>query len=99
MLALLINARIAGAICVLEGKVSRLRSGSPGNVVDVQQISNIPSFANFYVVPTNRFYSMLAAAQAGNLTVFVTGDAASCPTAGTFRFGANVIGVDVFRNL
>jgi hypothetical protein len=98
MLAALICPDLAGANCVQEGKVARLRSGV-GNVVDIQNLEfPIPSFDTFYNVPTDRFYAMLAAAQAGNLSVNVTGDAPSCPTTGTFRFGGNVIGVDIFRN-
>jgi hypothetical protein len=98
VLASLISAGTAGATCITEGKISRLRTGSPGFFVDVQALGNLPPFATFYAVGTDRFYSMLAAAQAGNLTVFVTGDAASCPTSGQFRSGGNVIGVDIFRN-
>jgi len=98
VLVLLISAGIARATCVTEGKVSRLRTGSPGNIVDIQALGNLPAFATFYTVGTDRFYSMLAAAQVGNMTVFVTGDAASCPTSGLFRFGGRVIGVDIFRN-
>jgi hypothetical protein len=99
MLAALISPGLAGANCPQEGKVARLRSGTVGNVVDIQNLEfPLPSFDTFYNVPTDRFYAMLAAAQAGNLSVNVTGDAASCPTTGTFRFGGNVIGVDIFRN-
>lgn len=98
VLVLLISAGTAKAICVAEGKVSRLRTGSPGNFVDIAALGNLPAFATFYTVRTDRFYSMLGAAQAGNMTVFVTGDAISCPTSGLFRSGGNVIGVDIFRN-
>lgn len=99
LFALLANAGRAGAICIATGKVSRLRTGAPGNFIDVQTLSNLPSFATFFSVPVNAvFYSTLAAAEAGNLTVNVTGDAASCPSSGTFRSGGNVTGVDIFRN-
>jgi hypothetical protein len=100
MLVSFVGADVAGATCVAGGKVSRLRTGAiVGNFVDIQQYpSNLPAFATFYVVPTTLDYSLLAAAQAGNLTVFVTGDAVSCPTTGTFRSGGTVIDVDIFRN-
>jgi hypothetical protein len=99
MLLSLVGTGIAGATCVAEGKVSRLRTGSPGNVVDIQQgPANLPAFATFFVVATELQYSLLAAAQAGNLTVFVTGTAILCPATGTFRPGGRVIGVDIFRN-
>ena len=94
----LIGAGTARATCVANGKVSRLRTGFVGNFVDVEAFGNLPPFATFYTVGTDRFYSMLAAAQAGNMTVSVTGDATSCPTSGLFRSGGNVIGVDIFRN-
>ena len=99
LFALLVNAGMAEANCTAQGKVSRLRTGSFGNFVDVATPLNLPSFATFFVVPVNGVdYSTLSAAQAGNLTVFVTGDAASCPTTGTFRFGGNVLEIDLFRN-
>lgn len=99
MLAALISPGLAEANCVQEGKVARLRSGTVGNVVDIQTFSfSIPGFDTFYTVPTDRFYAMLAAAQAGNLSVNVTGDASSCPTTGTFRSGGNVLAVDILRN-
>ena len=99
MLLSFVGADVAGATCVAGGKVSRLRTGSTGNFVDIQQYpSNLPAFATFYVVATLLDYSLLATAQAGNLTVFVTGDAASCPTTGTFRSGGTVIDLDIFRN-
>ena len=96
-------AGTAMATCVAEGKISRLRTGSSGNFVDVQAFGNLPPFATFFSISvsmgaTDRVYSMLAAAQAANETVFVTGDAASCPTSGQFRNGGNVISVDIFRN-
>jgi hypothetical protein len=98
MLAAFISPGLAGANCLQEGKVARLRSGV-GDVVDIQNLSlSIPSFDTFYTVPNDRFYAMLAAAQAGNLSVNVTGDAASCSTSGTFRFGGNVIAVDILKN-
>ena len=94
-----IGAGIAGATCVTEGKVSRLRTGPDvGNFVDIQQLSNLPAFATFYTVPTELDYSLLAAAQAGNLTVSVTGNATSCPTTGTFRSGGSITDVDITRN-
>jgi hypothetical protein len=94
-----VSPGLAGADCLQEGKVARLRSGTVGNVVDIQNLSlSIPSFDTFYTVPTDRFYAMLAAAQAGNLSVNVTGDAASCPTTGTFGSGGNVIAVDIAKN-
>ena len=100
LFALLVNAGMAEANCTAQGKVSRLRTGSvAGNFVDIATPSNLPSFATFFVVPVNGVdYSTLSAAQAGNLTVFVTGDAASCPTTGTFRFGGKVLEIDLFRN-
>jgi hypothetical protein len=98
MLVFFVGADIARATCTQQGKISRLRTGSPGSFVDVQQPGNLPGFATFFVVGTDRFFSLLGDAQGANSTVFVTGDAASCPTTGTFRFGGNVIGVDVFRN-
>jgi hypothetical protein len=99
LFALLVNAGMAGANCTAQGKVSRLRTGSFGNFVDVATPSNLPSFATFFTVAvTGVSYSTLAAAEAGNLTVFVTGDAASCPTSGTFRNGGKVLEIDVFKN-
>jgi hypothetical protein len=100
LFALLVNAGIAGAVCTAQGKISRLRTGSfGGNFVDVATPSNLPGFATFFTVPTTGvFYSSLAAAQAGNSTVFVTGDAASCPPSGTFRNGGKVLEVDIFKN-
>jgi hypothetical protein len=98
MLAFLISAGIARATCIQKGKVARLRTGAVGNVVDIEQLNNLPAFSTFFFNPTDREYSMLAAAQAGNVTVVVYGDAASCPTTGTFRDGGNVIAVDLFRN-
>jgi hypothetical protein len=101
LFALLVNAGMAGAVCSAEGKISRLRTGSfAGNFVDVATPSNLPSFATYFTVPVNGVdYSTLAAAQAGNLTVIVTGDAVSCPTSGTFRNGGNVIEIDIYRNM
>jgi formylmethanofuran dehydrogenase subunit C len=103
LLVSFVGADMAGATCVQQGKISRLRSGSaaaesPGNFVDVQEPGNLPSFATFFVVGTDRFFSLLGDAQAANSTVIVTGNAASCPTTGTFRNGGTVIGVDVFKN-
>ena len=101
LVVLLLNAGMAGAVCSAQGKVSRLRTGSfGGNFVDVATPSNLPSFATFFTVPVNGVdYSTLAAAEAGNLTVIVTGDAASCPSSGAFRNGGNVIEVDIYRNM
>jgi hypothetical protein len=96
-------AGTAQATCVAEGKISRLRAGAAGDCVDVQTLGNLPNFATFSCIAvgtenTDRFYSILSSAQAANETVFVTGDAVSCPTSGQFRFGGNVLGVDIFRN-
>src|SRR5262245_57641410 len=90
VMVLLISAGTAEATCVASGKVSRLRTGADvGNFVDIQTLGNLPTFATFFVVGSDRFYSMLAAAQGGNSFVTVTGDAASCPSSGQFRSGGN----------
>jgi hypothetical protein len=98
MLMSIISMGTAEANCIMQGKVSRVRTGTPGNFVDIQAIGNLPAFATFFGVVIDRHYEMLSAAQAGGFTVFVTGDAISCPTTGAFRNGGNVIGVDILRN-
>ena len=97
-LVVFVGADMAGATCTQQGKISRLRTGSVGNFVDVQQTANLPAFATFYVVQNSLFFTLLGDAQAANSTVSVTGNAASCPTTGTFRSGGTVIGVDIFKN-
>ena len=47
MLVFFGGAGMAGATCVQEGKVSRLRSIPGQNIVDIQQLQNLPAFATF----------------------------------------------------
>src|SRR5260370_40158231 len=102
----LASAGMAGATCVQDGKVARLRSGTtsngPGAFVDlgpsISGTVNFPTFYVFYAIPTDRFVSMLASAAASHVQVELTGDAASCPTIGVFRNGGNLIGVDLRVN-
>ena len=94
----LASAGMAGATCIRDGKVYRLRSGttsSPGNGVDLGTEDTFPVFFTFYAVPSDRFFSMLSSALASRVTVELTGDAATCPTSGPFRVGGNLIGVDL----
>lgn len=95
-LMLLASASTAAATCRAVGKISRLRAGVDGNYVDVIPEEALPSYATFFDVPSDRFFSMLASAQAANRTVTVTGKAFFCQTGGQFRNGGTVIGVDIY---
>src|SRR6516165_761455 len=97
----LVGASVANATCVAQGKVNRLRTGTAeGSFVDVTPLTGLPPFATFFAVPVGRdFYPLLATAQASGEVAIVIGDAFSCPTAGTFRAGGNVIEVDIKANV
>lgn len=85
----------AWSACTVEGKVARLRSGSVGNFVDITLRPIIPQEFVFFGVPSDRFYSMLGDAAAGNLTVILTGNASACPPPSLFRDGGVLTGVDM----
>jgi hypothetical protein len=98
-LVFFVGSGMAEAACVQTGKVSRLRTGVVGDVVDIAQPSDVPAFVTFYAVGSDVvFNTLLASALAANSTVIVFGNATSCPTTSFFRFGGNVLGVDVHRN-
>ena len=97
----LISASLAEADCLAIGKISRLRSATPPTTnafVDIAPLNTgFPPFITFFTVPTNGVtFSLLSAAAAGHVTVQVTGNAASCPSTGSFRNGGTAIFVDVF---
>lgn len=95
-LMLLAGASTAAATCRAEGKISRLRAGVDGNFVDVVPEEALPSYTTFFDVPSDRFFTLLASAQAASRTVTVTGKALFCQTGGQFRNGGTVIGVDIY---
>jgi len=53
----------------------------------------LPTFYYYFATSNQMFINMLDAAHAGNLQVRVTGDAASCPTSGTQRYGGTIVAV------
>lgn len=64
--------------------------------MDVIPAEALPSYAAFFDVPSDRFFTLLASAQAANRTMTVTGKALFCQTGGQFRNGGTVIGVDIY---
>ena len=89
--ALLATASLAGAECLHSGKVVLSYSDADGrNYVYLAENNFFPTYYQFFYTEDESMMNQLASAQAGNLKVFISGSATSCPAAGDIRFGGNI---------
>jgi hypothetical protein len=97
-LSLLAGAAGVNAACTASGKVQQLwtftydnsLTGGSYTYVIVAPLGGLfggpATFWSYGYTYADKVTNTMAGAHSGNDTVVVTGDAASCPTSGTFRF-------------
>jgi hypothetical protein len=84
---LLLGAVDANAVCAQEGAIEYSQTNAGGTQFYItDETTALPTFAYVYFAPLNTaFHETLSDAQAAGQIVEVTGNAATCPVAGTFR--------------
>lgn len=81
----------ANAACSINGKVERIWQSGTTTYVYLLPITSLNSTFYHYFVTTNAALREAAhAAHDGNKYVNVNGNATSCPTSGTARYGGNI---------
>lgn len=86
----------ADALCYQYGKITRMSaagtSTSPSMRVDIRPLTSDPNATYYHYFDVNRIavVNLLSAAFAANHTVYLQGDALTCPTTGTARYGGYV---------
>ena len=99
MLALFAGVGTAQANCPVVGRIIHLDS-PPGTTgigsVEIAPLANVPPSTYLFIWGGDRFASMLANAEAGNLTTTLTGDASSCPRGG--GSAGTLIYIDIVTN-
>ncbi|OPX94790.1 MAG: hypothetical protein A4E58_02445 [Syntrophorhabdus sp. PtaB.Bin006] len=89
----------ADATCAVTGKIMYVSSpvASGTAYVYMTPSTTLPSYYYYYTIPASYAYTAgqtaLYGAMAGNLTVTIYGNAASCPTSGSTRYGGVVTNV------
>lgn len=101
---MLASAGTADAVCALYGKIVEIvMPAGGGNAVVYLATENATPVVYYVFTISNALHAQidtLTAAMAANYTVYIYGNAASCPTTGTVRAaGAIVNQIYVYRNL
>ena len=82
---------IAGATCGNYGKIMYTYRTSSGTmyVYVTPNRTSFPTYYYYFTTSQNNYQVMdqLTSAQAGNYTVYLNGNASSCASSGTYRYG------------
>jgi hypothetical protein len=84
------------ADCVQIGKVVHVRQDGGTGFYYISRDTPLPTYYYFFNTTDPEFTVTLMAAQAGNLTVKIVGDATSCPTSGTTRDGGKILKMETY---
>ena len=72
-------------------------SGNYGYVY-IAPLTTLPTYSRYFKTYNKEALAVLAAALAAGKTVYAWGDAKSCPTSGTYRYGGNLKGFRIYSN-
>ncbi|OPY64777.1 MAG: hypothetical protein A4E62_02803 [Syntrophorhabdus sp. PtaU1.Bin002] len=94
----------ADATCSQYGKIQYISTPTATGTMYVYIAPygySVPYFYYYYTMPVSYGYtagiSTLTAAYAGNMTVSLSGNASTCPTSGTYRYGGAISSVTTWR--